>query len=90
MLSQTAQKQNFVLSTNSYHDDLIKGQEIARGEIGDQLIFDGPTIRIPNDFKLFLSSYRNKEQLCQMLKEVWTSPEAASPIIEMFNCNFGC
>ena len=50
---------------------------------------DGWAIGIPNDFKLFLSSYRNKEQLCQMLKEFWSSPDAAPPIIEMLNSNFG-
>ena len=50
---------------------------------------DGWAIRIPNDFKLFLSSYRNKEQPCQMLKEFWSSPKAAPPIIEMFNSSFG-
>ena len=29
MLSQIAQKQKFIFSTDSYHEDLIKGQERA-------------------------------------------------------------
>ena len=83
MLSQMTQKQNFIFSTDSYHEDSIKGQERARRRTGDQLIIDVPAIRIPNDFKLFLSNDRNKEQLCHVLK-------SSSSIIEMVNCNSGC
>ena len=41
MLSKMAQKQGFKLSTDLYHEDLMKGQEIAPRKIGDQLILDG-------------------------------------------------
>ena len=41
MLSKMAQKQGFKLFTDLYHEDLIKGQEIAPRKIEDQLIFDG-------------------------------------------------
>ena len=77
-----SQKQNFVFSTDSYHEDSIKGQERAWRGIGDQLILDGLAIRIPNDFKLFSSNDRNKEQLCHMLKKVWSSPEAIPQLLK--------
>ena len=35
----------------------------------DYLIIDGLANRIPDDFELFLSNERNKEQLCHMLKK---------------------
>ena len=76
------QKQNFIFSTDSYHEDLIKGQERSRRGTEDQIILDGPAIRIPNDFKLFLSNDRNKEQLCHMLKKVWSSPKAVPQLLK--------
>ena len=54
MLNQMTQKQNFIFSTDSYHEDSIKGSERAQRGTGYQLILDGPAIRIPNNFKLFL------------------------------------
>ena len=73
-----AQKQNFIFSTDSYHKGSIKDQERARTGTEDQLILDGPAIRIPND----LSNGRNKEQLCHMLKKVWSSPESVPQLLK--------
>ena len=53
MLGQMAQKQHFIFSNDSDHEDLIKSQERARRGTGDQPILHGPAIRLPNDFKLF-------------------------------------
>lgn len=53
MLSQMAQKQNFIFSSDSYQEDSIKRQEKAQRGTGDQLILDGPAIKIPNYFKMF-------------------------------------
>ena len=41
-----------------------------------------PAIRIPYNFKLFLSNDRNKEQLCYMSKIVWNSPETVPQILK--------
>ena len=56
-----APPKNLKFSTNSYLEDSIKGPERALRRTGDQLTLDGPAIRIPNNFKLFLSNDRNDE-----------------------------
>ena len=84
MLSQMTQEQNFIFSTDSYHEDSIKGQKRARRGTADQIILDGPAIRRPNNLKLFLSKDRNKEQLCHMLKKVWGNPEA---VFQLLKCS---
>ena len=39
---------------------------------------DGPAIRKPTDFKLFLANEENKTQLCMLLLRVWESRTAVS------------
>ena len=37
---------------------------------------DGPSVRTPSDFKMFLLNDKNKEQSCQLMKKVWCSADA--------------
>ena len=60
----------------------IKGQERAPRKTGDQFILDGPVIRIPNNFKLFLSNAGNKEQLWHKLKKVWIGPKTVPQLLK--------
>ena len=71
-------KKNFVFSTDSYHPDSIKTQERLRRGCGEQFLLNGPATRKPADFKAFLCNDENKKQLCEVLKNTWASPTAAS------------
>ena len=51
----------------------------------EKFIMDGPAIRNPPDFKLFLANDENKLQLCHLLSKVWSSNETASRLEK--NCN---
>ena len=73
-----AAKQNFISSTDSYHQDFIKSQERVRRGCREQFILQGSVTRKPKDFKAFLTNDENKAEFCKVLLQVWSSSAAAS------------
>ncbi|KAJ8333924.1 hypothetical protein SKAU_G00412430 [Synaphobranchus kaupii] len=80
VLDQMAAKTNFVFSTDCYHAESIKTQERLRRSSSMKFIIGGPSTRKPADFKQFLANEDNKQQLCQLLLQVWQSKAAASQL----------
>ena len=80
ILDQMMFKRNFVFSTDSYHDNSIKTQERRRRGQSEQLILDGPSTKIPKDFKLFLTNEMNKKQLCNLLIKTWSDIRSYSSL----------
>ena len=78
LLDLMVQRSNFVFSTDSYQPGSIKGQERMRRGWAEKFLLDGPATRRPKDFKLFLSNDENKKQFCDVIRNVWESPAAAS------------
>ena len=78
ILEHMAAKQNFIFSTDSYHQNSIKSQERVRCGCGEQFILQGSATRKPKDVKAFLTNDENKRQLCKVLLQVWSSSTAAS------------
>ena len=70
-------KQNFIFSTDSYHQDSIKSQERVIRGCGEQFILQRSATRKPKDFKAFLTNYENKRQLWEVLLQVWSSWKGA-------------
>eukprot|EP00794_Sanderia_malayensis_P020850 gene20850-biopygen15376 len=59
------------IACDTYRKDSIKDAERRlRGE-GDKFIIKTPDIRIPSDFKKFLSNGENKERMFELLEDVW-------------------
>ncbi len=59
------------VACDTYRKDSIKDAErLLRGE-GDKFIIKTPNIRIPSDFKKFLSNGQNKERMFELLEDVW-------------------
>ena len=78
ILDHITAKQNFIFSTDSYHQDSIKSQErVCRG-CGEQFILQGSATRKPKHFTAFLTNDENKRQLCEVLLQMWSSSAAAS------------
>ena len=65
-------------STDSYHQDSIKSQELVPRRCSEFCILQGSVTRKPNDFKAFMTNDENKRQLCKVLLQVWSSSAAAS------------
>ena len=78
ILDHMTAKQNFIFSTDSYHQDSIKSQERVRRGCREQFILQESATRKPKDFKAFLTNDENKRQLCEVLLQVWSSSAAAS------------
>lgn len=78
ILDQMIIRNNFVFSTDCYHEDSIKSQERLRRGTSEKILLAGPATRKPYDFKMFLANDENKKQLCQLLLQVWGSQQAAS------------
>ena len=70
VLDQIVAKKNFVFSTELYHADSIKAQEILRLGFSQRYIIEGQASRKSIDSKLFLANEKNKLQLCQLLLRV--------------------
>ena len=51
----------------------------------EKFIVDGPAIRKPPDFKLFLANDENKLQLCHLLINVWSNNDRASRLEKCCN-----
>ena len=51
----------------------------------EKFIVDGPAIRKPPDFKLFLVNDENKLQLCHLLINVWRNNDRASRLEKFCN-----
>ena len=78
ILDQMKAKRNFIFSTDSYKPDSIKSQERLRRGCSEPLVLEGPSTRKPRDFKLFLMNDSNKQKICQLLLEVWSSNLSAT------------
>ena len=78
ILGHMAAKQNFIFSTDSYHQDSIKSQELVPRRCSEFCILQGSVTRKPKDFKAFMTNDENKRQLCKVLLQVWSSSAAAS------------
>lgn len=78
VLDQMVTRKHFLFSTDSYHPESIKTQERLRRGSSEKIILAGPATRKPYDFKAFLANDENKQQLCELLLKVWSSPQACS------------
>ena len=67
ILDHMTAKQNFIFSTDFYHQHSIKIQERVSRGCGEQFILQGSSKRMPKDFKAFLTNDENKRQLCEVL-----------------------
>ena len=67
ILRAMVDKHDSVFSTDSYHEDSMKAHERIRRGISQKYIVAGPAAKKTTDFKLFLSNYENKIQLCKLL-----------------------
>ena len=81
ILGHMAAKQNFIFSTDSYHQDSIKSQELVHRRCREFCILQGSATRKPKDFKAFMANDENKRQLYKVLLQVWSS-YAAAPRLE--------
>ena len=63
-------------STDSYHQDSIKSQELVPRRCSEFCILQGSVTRKPKDFKASMTNDENKRQLCCL--QVWSSSAAAS------------
>ena len=61
ILNSMVSKNQFIFSTDSYHNSLIKSQERLRRGCSQRHIVSGPATRKPADFKLFLTNKDNVE-----------------------------
>ena len=81
LLEQIGQKQNVIFSTDMYVEDSIKSQERLRRGCSEKILLEGINTRKPADFKGFLQNDENKKQLCKLMLDVWTCPEAAQRLV---------
>ena len=64
---------DFIFSTDMYHDKSIKSMERKRRGTSQTYLLKGSSMKRPADWKSFLSNEENKEQLTDMLLDVWSN-----------------
>ena len=66
-----SQYRDIYITCDSYKDQSIKNAEkVLRGN-DDKFVIRTLDIRIPNNFKRFLSNDENKERMVELMEKVW-------------------
>ena len=80
IFSSIPQGSDVIISTDSYHQDSIKLMERKRRGTADKLLINGPNMKRPSDWKMFLENSENKQSLTNILLSVWSEDSFASKI----------
>jgi len=80
LLDAMIKHKKFIFSTDCYNKYSVKAQERMRRGVSPKHLVPGPATKKPNDFKLFLCNEENKQQLCTLILQVWSSDDAFSRI----------
>ena len=59
------------VACDTYSEDSIKNSERDKRGSADRLVIRSPQIRIPSNFQNFLNNGENKEQLFELIENVW-------------------
>ena len=78
-----ASRSTVIFSTDMYDENSLKSHERRRRgcTTEDDLLIQGVNMRKPKDFKAFLRSDNNKQQLCEILKKVWCGNKMAGKLV---------